>query len=282
MTRQVHIACLQTRPQPEFSQALAEAIELADNAIQSGAEFLFLPEYCGGLKAQHGTLCPPTECEDDHPVLNRLRVLADQNSVWILVGSLAIKAPNSKIINRSFTIDSNGKICSRYDKIHLFDVELSENESYRESASVAPGSNAVVTSTPWGALGHTICYDLRFPQLYRNLAKSGAELLAVPAAFTRLTGQAHWHVLNRARAIENGAVVVAPCTTGAVPGGGDTYGHSLIINPWGEILADGGDGRRVVSAIIDLDDVSAARAMIPSLEHDRPFQISAGVKRNAA
>ena len=175
MTRQVHIACLQTRPQPGFADALTEALGLADKAVHAGAEFLFLPEYCGGLKAQHGMLLPPAATERAHPVLARLQKYAAEKSIWILVGSLAITSPNGKIINRSFTIDDSGAIRSRYDKIHMFDVQLSEKESYCESASVAEGSHAVIASTPWGPLGHTICYDLRFPQLYRSLAKSGAE-----------------------------------------------------------------------------------------------------------
>ena len=150
-------------------------------------------------------------------------------------------------------------------------MDLSPTQQYRESAVVAPGEHAVVVDTPWGRLGMTICYDLRFPQLYRTLAQAGAEILTVPAAFTKVTGEAHWHVLNRARAIENGAVVVAPCAVGPVPGGGAAYGHSLVVSPWGEVLADGGDGVGYVVTTVDLDSVATARGRIPSLGHDRPF-----------
>ena len=157
----------------------------------------------------------------------------------------------------------------RYDKIFLFDVDLSPTQQYRESAVVAPGGQAVVADTPWGRLGMTVCYDLRFPHLYRALAQADAEILAVPAAFTKVTGEAHWHVLNRARAIENGAVVVAPCAVGAVPGGGAAYGRSLVVSPWGEVLADGGDAVGWIVTTVDVESVATARGRIPSLEHDR-------------
>jgi predicted amidohydrolase len=163
----------------------------------------------------------------------------------------------------------------------MFDVQLSEAEVYRESAFVSPGAEAVIEDTPWGRIGHTICYDLRFPHLYRDLARAGAEILTVPAAFTRKTGAAHWHVLNRARAIENGAFVVASAACGPVPGGGETYGHSLIVDPWGVVLADAGDGPGVVQARIDLDEVAAARTRIPSLGHDRDYRRPAPLARAA-
>ena len=153
----------------------------------------------------------------------------------------------------------------------MFDIQLSESAVYQESAMVAPGDGAALHETPWGLLGHTICYDVRFPHLYRDLAQAGAEMLAVPAAFTKATGEMHWHILNQARAIENGAFVIAPCAHGAVPGGGEAYGHSLIIDPMGKVLADGGEGPGVAMAMIDLEEVAVARAKIPSLSHDRPY-----------
>ena len=174
-------------------------------------------------------------------------------------------------MNRSYIIDDFGNIISRYDKIHLFDIKLSEQESYLESATVQGGLKAVICQTPFGSLGQTICYDLRFPHLYRDLSKTGAEILFVPAVFTKKTGEAHWHVLNRARAIENGAFVVAPCAVGKVDGGGGGYGHSLIINPWGEILADGGADSGFINVNINLEEVSSARTRIPSLSHDKAF-----------
>jgi len=188
-----------------------------------------------------------------------------------MLGSIAIDAGDAKILNRGYILDDKGAIQSRYDKIHLFDIQLSAQEVYRESAHVLAGGQAAIIDTPFGRLGHTICYDLRFPHLYRDLAKAGAEIIAIPAAFTKQTGEAHWHVLNRARAIENAAFIVAPCAYGPIPGGGESYGHSLVVDPWGVVVADGGTGPGVVQVQIDLDQVAATRARIPSLEHDRPF-----------
>ena len=271
MTREVRIGCVQTRPLATFDEAIEEARRLAGDAVAAGAELVCLPEYCGGLKSEGGLFAPPTAPEERHPVLAALRDFASEAGVWMLIGSVAVDGPGGRLINRGYVIDDQGEVRARYDKIFLFDVDLSPTQRYRESAVVAPGGQAVLVDTPWGRLGMTICYDLRFPQLYRSLAQAGAEILAVPAAFTKVTGEAHWHVLNRARAIENGAVVVAPCAVGAVPGGGAAYGHSLIVSPWGEVLADGGDGAGYVVATVDVESVANARGRIPSLEHDRRF-----------
>ena len=271
MSRTAQIACLQTRPMADFDTALAEATGLAETALSRGAQFLLLPEYCGGLKSEGSALRPPAAPEADHPFLVAFREFAQAHQVWIMLGSIAIATEGGKILNRSYVIDDSGAIRSRYDKIHLFDIQLSPTEVYRESAHVVPGDRAVIVDTPIGRIGHSICYDLRFPHLYRALARAGAEILAIPAAFTRKTGEAHWHVLNRARAIENGAFVVAPCAIGPIPGGGESYGHSLVVAPWGEVLADGGTDAGVVMAEIDLDQVAEARARIPSLTHDRPY-----------
>ena len=269
--RQFNIACLQTRPRPDFQTALDEAIALAEEAVASGADFLTLPEYCGGLKTEGSAFAPPSATEENHPVLKGLRDFAKIRKKYLLIGSIAIKGSAEKILNRSYIIDDFGNIISRYDKIHLFDIKLSEQESYLESATVQGGLKAVICQTPFGSLGQTICYDLRFPHLYRDLSKTGAEILFVPAVFTKKTGEAHWHVLNRARAIENGAFVVAPCAVGKVEGGGGGYGHSLIINPWGEILADGGADSGFINVNINLEEVSSARTRIPSLSHDKAF-----------
>ena len=271
MTREVRIGCVQTRPLATFDEAIEEARRLAGDAVAAGAELVCLPEYCGGLKSEGGLFAPPTAPEARHPVLGALRGFASDTGVWMLIGSIAVDGPGDRLINRGYVIDDRGDIHARYDKIFLFDVDLSPTQRYRESAVVAPGGHAVLVDTPWGRLGMTICYDLRFPQLYRSLAQAGAEILAVPAAFTKVTGEAHWHVLNRARAIENGAVVVAPCAVGAVPGGGAAYGHSLIVSPWGEVLADGGDGAGYIVATVDVESVASARGRIPSLQHDRRF-----------
>ena len=271
MAREVRIGCVQTRPLATFDEAIEEARGLAGSAVADGAELVCLPEYCGGLKSENGLFAPPTAPEARHPVLDALRGFASDNRVWTLIGSIAVDGPGDRFVNRGYVIDDRGDIRARYDKIFLFDVDLSPTQQYRESAVVAPGDHAVVVDTPWGRLGMTICYDLRFPQLYRTLAQAGAEILAVPAAFTKVTGEAHWHVLNRARAIENGAVVVAPCAVGAVPGGGAAYGHSLVVSPWGEVLADGGEGVGHVVTAVDVESVATARGRIPSLRHDRRF-----------
>lgn len=271
MTRPAKIALLQTRPMPEFQSALDEAMGLAETAVAAGAQFILLPEYCGGLKSQGSAVCPPAATEAEHPFLRAFRAFAKARQVWVMLGSIAIAQAGGKILNRGYVIDHTGAVQSRYDKIHLFDIQLSADEVYRESAHVLPGGQAAIVDTPFGRLGHTICYDLRFPHLYRDLAQAGAEIIAIPAAFTKLTGQAHWHVLNRARAIENGAFIAAPCAIGPIPGGGASYGHSLVVDPWGKVLVDGGTIPGVLLVEIDLDDVATARARIPSLTHDRPY-----------
>ncbi len=272
MARPLEIACLQTRPMPDFAAALEEALPLAHASVQAGAQFLFLPEYCGGLVCEGAKLTPPATAERDHPVLSAFRDFAAERQVWVMLGSVAVKGPDGRIVNRGYVLDDTGAIQSSYDKIHMFDIQVSESEIYRESAVVSPGARAVVVDTPFGRIGHTICYDLRFPHLYRDLAQAGAEIICAPAAFVKKTGEAHWHVLNRARAIENGVFMVSPCAIGPVPGGGESYGHSLVVNPWGEVLADGGDLAGLVQVTVDLDEVAEARARIPSLSHDRPFR----------
>jgi predicted amidohydrolase len=281
MARTLNIACLQTRPVPEFDLAIAEALGLAAHAVSGGAELLCLPEYCGGLSTRGGVIRPPSAPEGSHPVLAALSSFAAENAVWMQIGSVAVDGPEGTIVNRGFMVDDTGAIRARYDKIHMFDIQLSAAEVYRESTYVTPGAEAVVEETPWARIGHTICYDLRFPHLYRDLARAGAEILTVPAAFTQKTGEAHWHVLNRARAIENGAFVVSACAHGPVPGGGACYGHSLIVDPWGAVITDGGEGSGVIRAEIDLGAVAVARARIPSLQHDRDYRRPAAPARAA-
>ena len=265
------LSCVQTRPKADFESALEEALRLGREAADSGAQFILFPEYCGGLRTENGRLVPPAAPEESHPVLAGLCRFAAEKAVWLLIGSVAVESRCGKIFNRSFIVDTEGKVTARYDKIHLFDVNLSEKEIYRESSVVLPGAHAVVADTPFGRIGLSICYDLRFPALFRRLAQIGSKAVAVPAAFTKVTGSAHWHVLNRARAIENGCYVFAPGAVGPVPGGGEAYGHSLIVDPWGTVLADGGDSSGTIMAEIDLSNVDVARSKIPSLSHDRPF-----------
>ncbi len=188
-----------------------------------------------------------------------------------MIGSLAIKVSDTKTANRSFLIGPDGRIAARYDKIHLFDVNLPSGETYRESNTVAPGDDAVVANLPWARVGFSVCYDLRFPQLYRTLAKAGAEILTVPSAFTETTGKAHWHILLRARAIENACFVMAPAQGGEHANGRRTYGHTLIVGPWGDIITEGGVDPGIVAAELDLGEIAAARGRVPALNHDRPY-----------
>jgi predicted amidohydrolase len=271
MTKLLKIACLQTQPKSSIREALSEALDFAKKAVKNGADFLFFPEYCAGLVSENGKLKPPSSYENEHEFLLGMQRFSKENEVWIMIGSIAVSSSGGKIFNRGFVLDSLGVIISRYDKIHMFDIQLNPGDAIRESAFVSPGNKAIMIDSPFGNIGHTICYDLRFPELYRNIAKAGAEIICIPAAFTKKTGEAHWHILNRARAIENGVFVIAPCSIGKVPGGGEAYGHSLVINPWGKVIADGGTEPGIIYATIDLTEVSEARKKIPSLSHDRVF-----------
>ncbi|MFD0860246.1 carbon-nitrogen hydrolase family protein [Roseovarius aquimarinus] len=269
--RPLDIACLQLRPVPSMEEALDEALPLAREAVSGGARMLFLPEYCGGLRAEGAAVAPPSAPEAEHPFLGAMRAFARESGVWINLGSIAVDGPDGRIVNRGFMLGPEGDITGRYDKIHLFDIQLSDGEVYRESDRVDPGSRAAIHDTPLARIGHTICYDLRFAHLFRSLAQKGAEILACPAAFTARTGAAHWHVLSRARAIETTRFVVSAAMTGPVPGGGATYGHSLVVDPWGEVLADGGEGPGVIAARLDLDLIAQTEARIPSLMNDAAF-----------
>lgn len=188
-----------------------------------------------------------------------------------MLGSIGVLNDDGRISNRSYLTNPDGGLVAKYNKIHMFDVNL-DGGSYRESSTISPGDQVIVADTPWARIGLTICYDLRFAALYRRLAMAGAEVLATPAAFTKVTGEAHWHVLQRARAIENGCFVIAPCQYGKISGGGECYGHSLIIDPWGKVLADAGDGEGYIVATLDLSEVAAARKRIPALQHDRTIR----------
>lgn len=257
------------------SDTVAANIEAADmlvrEAAAGGAELIMTPEMSNLVETRSAILFEKIKSQERDPMLARMQALARELGCWIHIGSLAIKIGERRAANRSFLIDSEGEIRTTYDKLHMFDVDLPGGESYRESKQYQPGSRAVVADTPWGKLGLTICYDLRFPYLYRRLADDGARMIAVPAAFTRLTGEAHWHILLRARAIENTAFVLAAAQTGRHSGGRETYGHSLAINPWGEILADGGTEIGATLVELDLKEVDKARGKIPSLQHTRSF-----------
>ncbi|MGY2735951.1 carbon-nitrogen hydrolase family protein [Sphingomonas sp. UYP23] len=240
-------------------------------AAAAGAAMLFTPEMSGLVDRDRGRAAKVLCGEDEDAVLAAVRAAAAEHRLWVHLGSLAVHGEDGRLANRGFVIDDTGAIRARYDKLHLFDVDLPSGESWRESASYAPGEGAVVVDTPAGALGLSICYDLRFADLYRALSNAGATVLAVPAAFTRPTGLAHWHVLLRARAIEAGAYVVAAAQTGLHADGRATYGHSLVIDPWGEVMLDMGEAAGIGYAEIDLARVADVRARIPVLAHRRPI-----------
>ncbi|HEY5065936.1 MAG TPA: carbon-nitrogen hydrolase family protein [Xanthobacteraceae bacterium] len=252
---------------------LSAVLSAIDQAKRAGADYVQTPEMTNVLESKRERLLANIVTDDNDPTLATLREVARKLAIYIHIGSLAIKASPEKAVNRSFLIDRKGDIAARYDKIHMFDVDLTGGESYRESNTYRAGELAVVADLPWGPLGLTVCYDLRFPALYRALAEAGASFLAIPSAFTRQTGEAHWHVLLRARAIENGCFVFAAAQGGKHESGRETFGHSLIIDPWGRILAEGGTEPGVVMAEIDPAEVAAARAKIPSLHNGRRFEL---------
>ncbi|HVG51064.1 MAG TPA: carbon-nitrogen hydrolase family protein [Xanthobacteraceae bacterium] len=249
------------------------AVKMIGEAKAGGADYVQTPEMTNILVRKRNELMDTIIAEENDVSLAAFQDLARKLSIWLHIGSLAIKASPERAANRSFLINPKGEIVARYDKIHMFDVDLAGGESYRESASYKAGDLAVVADLPWGRLGMTICYDLRFPSLYRALAEAGASFLAIPSAFTRQTGEAHWNVLMRARAIENGSFVIAAAQGGKHEDGRETYGHAIVVDPWGKVLAEGTGEPGVIFADIDPASVAAVRGRIPSLEHGRRFEI---------
>jgi len=266
-------AMIQMRSGLKPGTNIDDAVRMIGEAKSAGAEYVLTPEMTNILVAKREQLFAAVVEEEADASLATLRELARKLGVYIHIGSLAIKISPDRAANRSLLVDPKGDIAARYDKIHMFDVDLAGGESYRESRNYRPGELAVLADLPWGRLGLTVCYDLRFPALYRALAEAGATMLAIPSAFTKQTGKAHWHVLIRTRAIENGCFVFAAAQGGKHENGRETYGHSLIVDPWGRILAEGGIEPAVVMAEIDHAEVANARARIPSLEHGRRFEI---------
>jgi predicted amidohydrolase len=264
-------------PRANFDAAAA----LIREAKQAGADYVLTPEMTNVMETSRERLFGVITAEETDPSLAGFRDLARSLGIHVHVGSLAIKVAPEKAVNRSFLIDPAGAIAARYDKIHMFDVDLANGESYRESRTYRPGDLAVCTDLPWGRLGLTICYDLRFPALYRALAEAGASFLTIPSAFTRQTGEAHWHVLQRARAIETGCFVFAAAQGGRHENGRETFGHSLVVDPWGRVLAEGGTEPAVVIADIDPTEIAAARGRVPSLQHGRRFELIAPVAEPA-
>ncbi len=272
MPQRLKVACIQLNSGDDMRaniEAIAKAVKTASG---QGAKLITLPENAFLMAAPGSPRTLYTEAE--HPGIIAASHMAREAGAWLLIGSAAVKTDDSgKTLNRTLLFDDQGTIACRYDKIHLFDVTLANGETYAESARMLAGTEAILTQTPWASLGLTICYDVRFPQLYRALATAGAAIITVPAAFTSVTGEAHWHVLLRARAIETGCYIIAPAQTGTHPGGRKTYGHSLIIDPWGAVLADGGTEVGIITAELDLDMVAQIRARVPSLQHGREFTL---------
>lgn len=252
---------------------LDAAVKLIGEARASGADYVQTPEMTNIMELARETLFGAIAEEENDICLAAFRELARKHKLYLHVGSLAIKVSPERAANRAFVIDPRGEILARYDKIHMFDVDLAGGESYRESRNFRPGESGVLVDLPWARFGLTICYDLRFPSLYRALAEAGGSVLTIPAAFTRQTGEAHWHTLVRARAIENGSFVLAAAQGGMHENGRETFGHSLAVDPWGRIIAEGGTEPGVIMAEIDPAEVTAARAKVPSLQHGRRFDI---------
>ena len=248
--------------------ALGDAVRRARDA---GADLIATPEVCSYLEPRRRLVLEKAQPQDAHEGLARFREWARETGAWLLAGSMVTRTEGERLANRSYLVDPAGGIAAVYDKIHMFDVDIGEGERYRESRTYRPGGEAVLADIPFCRLGMTVCYDMRFPALYRALAQAGAEVISVPSAFTVPTGRAHWHVLLRARAIETGCFVIAPAQVGEHAEGRRTYGHSLVVDPWGEVLADGGAEPGIVTAEIDPAKVAEARGRVPSLFGDRPF-----------
>jgi predicted amidohydrolase len=265
-------ACVQNTATRDIAANIERVCAQIDEAVAGGAEFVALPETVGLIEPVNAQIPAATSREADDAGLAAFCDKAREHDVVILVGSQLI-LDGERIVNRSFLLDRQGEICARYDKLHMFDIELANGEMYLESEFIAPGDTAVLAETEWGKLGLSICYDLRFGALYRALAQAGAEFITIPAAFTQTTGKAHWHTLVRARAIETGCYVLAPNQCGHHCDKRYSYGHSLIVDPWGEVLADGGAEPGVIFADIDLARVAKVRQRIPSLKNERPFTL---------
>ena len=281
MGRTLDIALIQTRTPATADAALAHVEPLIREAAAGGARFILTPEGTNLLEQRRDRRGDVIRAEADDPCVQGLRALAAELKVWLLVGSVIVKsghAGDERAANRSLLVDDDGTIVARYDKLHVFDVDLPNGEVYRESANIRPGDAATVADTPWGRLGLTVCYDVRFPHLFRRLAKAGADMIAVPAAFTVPTGEAHWETLLRARAIETGAFILAPAQGGTHEDGRKTWGRSIVVGPWGEVIAKlDHDQPDVLFAELDLDAVARARAAVPALTHDRTFAAPEGV-----
>lgn len=273
-TQTFRAAAIQMRSGVDPQRNIAELAERVAEAVSLGAQYIQTPEMTGALISKRASLMDVLCSEADDPVVHAASGLAEKHGIYLHIGSTAVAVANDKIANRAFVFGPRGKIVARYDKIHMFDVDLDNGESWRESATYEPGKNAVLVALPFVRMGLGICYDVRFPDLFQKQARAGANLLTAPAAFTRQTGEAHWHVLQRARAIENGAFVISAAQGGAHEDGRETYGHSLIVDPWGRIMAEA-DHNDPAVIVADIDPAAsfAARAKIPNLKNDRTFDL---------
>lgn len=275
----MRVALVQLNASDDPVANLPQTEDLVRQAAGGGAELVLTPEVTNIVSANRAHQKAVLQGEAEDQTLARLRDVTDELGIWLSIGSLALQSGDAdgRFVNRQFLVAPDGVVQARYDKIHMFDVDLGGNERYRESAGYRPGGEAVLTQTPWGPIGLTTCYDMRFPELYRTLAEAGAGIITAPSAFTVPTGRAHWEVLLRARAIETGCFILAAAQWGthqAQAGRGrQTYGHSLAVAPWGEVLADGGEGVGVVFADLEMEAVAAARARVPSLSNARPFDL---------
>ena len=272
-SRSFRVGLVQMCSGRDVEKNVMAATDLIRRAKRDGADYIQTPEMTTLMELDRSRLLAAARPEAGNPALAHFQKLAHELGVWLHIGSMAILVESERLANRSFLISPAGGIAARYDKIHMFDVDLGGGESYQESANYRPGSHAVLADLPWGPLGLTICYDLRFPQLYRALACAGARFLAIPSAFTRPTGMAHWHTLLRARAIESQAYVFAAAQGGAHENGRETFGHSIVVSPWGELLAEGGVHPTVIVADVELQLLEDVRRRVPSLQHDRAFDV---------
>ncbi len=273
MNERFKIACLQMNSGSDYAANMETLQAMVREAAGQGAQFILSPEYCLMMDGSGRVMRERALAADGAPALPVLQELSHELGVWLLIGSLTLHTEDDRIVNRSYLISDQGRVVATYDKIHMFDVTLPDGKVIRESSSYRPGDSAVVAATPWGKLGMTVCYDVRFPHLYRALAQQGAQFISVPSSFQRQTGKVHWHTLLKSRAIENAAYIFAPAMCGEHPGNRQTYGHALIVDPWGEVLADGGEEPGIVYAEIDPARVAKIRGMMPSLEHDRPYTL---------
>jgi len=271
--RRFRAGLVQLRSGRTVASNLDKAEALVRRAAKGGAQYVQTPENTGIMELKPELVLAAAESEGKSAPLAWARALARELGIWLHIGSIAIKLDPSRVANRSYLLDPKGSVTARYDKLHMFDVDLAGGESYRESQYFRPGAKAVLADLPFGRFGLSICYDLRFASLYRALAAAGAELIAIPAAFTKQTGEAHWHVLTRARAIETGAFVLAATQGGLHENGRSTFGHSIVVSPWGEVLAEAGEEPGVIFADIDLAASEEARARIPAIKHGREFEI---------